>query len=288
LLPGEVMRVEDATAYAGGKALNVARNLRRLGESVRVVGFLGGTVRSFIEGWCAEAGVDATWVTTAGESRTCVTLVDREAGTQSVVNEPGPQVTGAEVKALLSMLQEHVQSGDYLCVSGSAPPGVTDETYGEIVRAMRDRGVRVLVDATVGPLRAALQALPWAVAPNESELRMTMMESGEDMAEPARELGKDIPVVIVTLGREGCMLATDGLVWRVQAPHIKEVNAVGSGDAFVAGFLAGVQRGMCTVDAVKLGTACGASNAERLEPGIGPWGEVETLLQSVTSVPLTP
>jgi tagatose 6-phosphate kinase len=285
LIPGGVMRAKGATAFAGGKGLNVARALRRLGQEVQVVGFLGGTVRPFIESACADAGIRTAWAPTSGDSRTCTILIDEANGSQTVVNEPGPSVTRSEIDALLETLRASVRSGDLLCISGSAPPGMPDELYGQIVGQMNERGVRVLVDATGGALRAAVSARPWAVSPNEDELRSATGEGG-DTAHVAGVLGATIPVVIVTLGRRGCLLVDEGRAWRVHPPAIREVNAVGSGDAFAAGFLAGIARGQLPVDAVTLAVACGASNASRLEPTIGPPDEIEHLRREVRVEPL--
>jgi fructose-1-phosphate kinase PfkB-like protein len=71
--------------------------------------------------------------------------------------------------------------------------------------------------------------------------------------------------------------ADDGCIWSLKPPQVQTVNAVGSGDAFAAGFLAGTGRRLSVLDAVALGIACGASNAIRLEPDIGPPEEIEDL-----------
>jgi len=71
-------------------------------------------------------------------------------------------------------------------------------------------------------------------------------------------------------------------------PAIQTVNAVGSGDACVAGFLAGIIRGLPPLDAIQLGVACGAANAARFEPGIESIAEVERLSSSVRIDPFDP
>ena len=73
---GEVFRAERSVAVPGGKALNVARVLRQLGEPVRVVGTLGGMPENFVRTWCDRAGVDGRWVRIEADSRTCVIVVD--------------------------------------------------------------------------------------------------------------------------------------------------------------------------------------------------------------------
>src|SRR5438270_1460463 len=100
--PGTVMRVREARAFAGGKGINVARNVRRLGLPVRVVGFLGGSPWDLIETQCGALGIETRWVRTEGETRTCVTVVDPESDRQTVLNEPGPEVRPDEVERLLA------------------------------------------------------------------------------------------------------------------------------------------------------------------------------------------
>jgi tagatose 6-phosphate kinase len=268
--------VREARAFAGGKGVNVARNVRRLGLPVRLTGFLGGSPRDLIEEQCSEMGVETHWVQIAGETRTCVTVVDPESERQTVLNEPGPEVQAREVEALMAELARSVHSGDLLCISGSAPPGVPVDLYGQIVREVQARGARVLVDASGAALRSALHASPWAITPNEEESRTVVSHAGSAI-DVARSLSSEGEIVLVTLGRDGCILSTEGDVWRIYPPSVQEINAVGSGDAFAAGFLTGIERGETPLKATCLAVACGASNAAHLEPWIGSTEEVEAL-----------
>lgn len=279
------MRAVRTRAVAGGKGLNVARNVRRLGRPVRVVGFLGGSPREFIQRWCDRAGIETAWTVIEGETRTCVIITDPDGEGQTVVNEPGPCLGAEDVERLMATLHASVTAGDLLCISGSAPPGVPDMTYRRIVREMGEREVRVLVDATGGALRCALEGGPWAVTPNEEELRAALGGVGTP-AEMARGLAARVPVTIVTLGSAGCLLAAEGRLERVRPPSVREVNAVGSGDAFAAGFLVGIQRGNEPLEAVRLGAACGASNATQLDPGIASEAEVASLLRQTVVEPV--
>jgi tagatose 6-phosphate kinase len=265
---GEVFRAERSEVFAGGKGINVARVLRQLDVPVRVVGFLGGLPEPFIRDRLARAGIDQRWVTVDGESRTCVIVVDPISEEQTVLNEPGPHVSPAELDRVRSTLADSTGPGDILCVSGSAPPGVPDELYGDIIRDMQERGVRTLIDASGGALRAGLLAAPWAAAPNVEECA-SAIGSGEPM-ELARRLSEHAEHALLTMGAEGLLYAHRGTVRTFRAPRVKTVNAVGSGDALVAGFLAGIEQGMEPADALRLGMACGAVNAGRLEPGIDP------------------
>ncbi|HLJ68226.1 MAG TPA: 1-phosphofructokinase family hexose kinase [Chloroflexota bacterium] len=278
---GRVFRAERVLVCPGGKGANVARALRMLGEPVRITGFLGGSPAPILRSWCDEAGIGQRWIETAGESRTCVIVVDPSTAAQSVVNEPGPFITPDELAALRAELERGLVPDSILCIAGSAPPGVPDTFYAEVVELARERGVRTLADVAGSVLRTVVAAHPWALTPNLDEARAAF--GGEDDAETlARRLQAAAGVTILTLGAGGAILATQGCRYRFTPPSVRTVNAVGSGDALVAGFLAGVSRGRSPVEAMRLGIACGASNAARLEPQIGPPEEIDRLESAVT------
>ena len=168
---GEVYHAERALICAGGKGLNVARVVRRLGEPVQVVGFLGGAPERLIQGACVSLGIEQRWIKIERETRTCVTVVDPRSKSQTVVNEAGPVIGPREIDSLRAELLRSVHRNDMLCISGSAPPGVPVEFYAEIVREMRRRGVLVLVDvsgAASTRRRRAKRPRPGTRAPTEA------------------------------------------------------------------------------------------------------------------------
>jgi 1-phosphofructokinase family hexose kinase len=227
--------------------------------------------------------IEAHWLPVAGETRTCVIAVD-PAGGQTVLNEPGPVLGGAEIDALAVAARAATSPGDLLCISGSAPPGVPDDFYARIVAEQQRRGVRVLVDVSGPPLRFAWEEGPWAVKPNLTEARAAfgVPDAGPAMA---LRLAERAEHALVTEGAEGVWLASPERVIAYRPPAVTVVNAVGSGDALAAGFLVGIESATAPEEAVRLGVACGAANAMRLEPGVRSRAEVEQLMAGVT--PLT-
>ncbi|HEY8686829.1 MAG TPA: hexose kinase [Chloroflexota bacterium] len=284
---GQVYRAERSVAVAGGKALNVARVLRRLGHPVRVVGMLGGMPESFVRTWCDREGIEGHWVRIEMDSRTCVIVVDPQSAHQTVLNEPGPRLNSSDMRRIDAAIEQTTQEGDTLCISGSAPPGVAASFYADLIVRMRERGIRVLVDTAGAALRLALDALPWAAAPNASECA-TALSHAEDPPTLIAALSERVEHAILTIGSEGLLYAHGDRIWRVRPPAIQTVNAVGSGDACVAGFLAGIIRGLPPLDAIQLGVACGAANAARFEPGIESVAEVERLSSLVRIDPFDP
>ena len=82
-------------------------------------------------------------------------------------------------------------------------------------------------------------------------------------AQAIRALGP--PRVVITLGAGGAILAEAEGAWRVSAPRVTAVSAVGSGDCFLAGLVAMLAEGRSVEAALALAAACGAANAQRAD-----------------------
>ena len=90
---GHRHRAQQGARDAGGKGINVARALKRLGEPVIATGLAGGrTGIQIVEGLAGE-GILNDFVRIGGESRTSTVVVDPTSGLQTEINEYGPEVT---------------------------------------------------------------------------------------------------------------------------------------------------------------------------------------------------
>src|SRR5512138_2802784 len=76
----EIHRPQRVIAIPGGKGVNVARGLKRLGGSPTVTGWVGGFAGQFIEAGLRAEGIPADFVHTDFESRTCLSIVDEQNG----------------------------------------------------------------------------------------------------------------------------------------------------------------------------------------------------------------
>ncbi len=91
-----VHRPTEWRIVAGGKGINVARVLHTLEMEALAVGFAGGHNGSFVQDSLDKEGLAHDLVTTADESRVCVTVIDPEAGTQTELNDAWVQQHGFE------------------------------------------------------------------------------------------------------------------------------------------------------------------------------------------------
>jgi 1-phosphofructokinase/tagatose 6-phosphate kinase len=282
-------RSSEVLTLAGGKGINVARALKRLDVPVVATGLTGGrTGTRIVEELTAEAILN-DFVRIAAESRTSTAVVDPTAGSYTEINEWGPEVTSAELETLMEKLHYLARGADFVVFAGSLPRKVPTSFYGDAIRDLARRDVRVVLDSEGEPLRLGVEASPFLVSPNQREAEQLVGQELEDdddfmMAlDAVAEMGARN--VLITL-ENGCFARlrfgrrTRRL--RALAPHFEPVSAVGSGDVLIAQFLAAVIDERSPEDTLRLAVAAGAASvrevgAGRFDPGLAASlaGEVE-------------
>jgi fructose-1-phosphate kinase PfkB-like protein len=94
--------------------------------------------------------------------------------------------------------------------------------------------------------------------------------------------------MIVAPGAAGLSYRSSSEGWDVRSPVVSVVNATGSGDMMLAGFVTALVRGGDRQSALRTGAAAGAAHTARLEPDLSGPDEVADLRgQAVaTAVPV--
>ena len=80
LVPGEIHRPQLLSVVAGGKTINVARAATRLGLVAVVVPIVAGHAGAWLVEALATEGIPARPVFISGETRTCLSILDRANG----------------------------------------------------------------------------------------------------------------------------------------------------------------------------------------------------------------
>jgi 1-phosphofructokinase family hexose kinase len=281
------------TTMPGGKGVNVARAIKRLGRPVIATGFAGGaTGTRIVEALTAES-ILTDFVRIQEESRTNTAVLDPTTGLQTEINERGPAISAREMELFRDKLL-YLAQGAQLCVfAGSLPRDVDADVYAGLIRELRKLGVTTVVDTDGEPLRQAVRAEADVVSPNITEAEELVGHEFNDDEDRTLAIAE-----IVALGaREAIMTVPDGCFAHVLAeggPQLhrvriaqQEVRAtVGSGDAFLAGYVAARYSGEPPAECLRLGVACGAESTQHFGAGlIDPQG-VERLLDSVSVEPL--
>lgn len=258
LVPNHAHRVRSVRQRAGGKGVNVARVLQRLGHETHVVATAGGATGAFVRSDLDAAGLPHGLVGIAGESRRTVTLVSSEDGQATLINEPGPKVSAPERAQLTEIVHRVSASASAVVLAGSLPGGIPDGEYAQLVAMLADQGVPTVLDTSGVALRAGVAAGPDIIKPNAEELaELTATDDPVEGAMALRELGaRD---VVVSLGSEGLLAVTGAGSWRARPSRTVSGNATGAGDAVVAALAAGLRNGWRWPDRLRAAVAASAS-----------------------------
>lgn len=237
---GEVQRASGMSVEAGGKGINVSRNLVANGAASRAVAPVGGPsgeqFLSLLEG----SRVDLVKVPVDGAVRMNVSLVEEE-GVGTKINAAGSRLSETELDRLIDATAEAARGATWLAVCGSLPPGAPNNLYARAIAGARAAGCRVAIDSSGPPLEAALKESPDLVKPNLEELSelvgRSLVTFGEVLEAAAEIHGRGVENVLVSLGADGAVLVDEQGALHADTPSFTPRSTVGAGDSLLAGFL---------------------------------------------------
>jgi 1-phosphofructokinase family hexose kinase len=271
---GNRHRASMTLASAGGKGINVARALKRLGVPVVATGLAGGRTGAGIVEELTGEGILNDFVRIRDDSRTSVAVLDPISNAYTEINEWGPQVGEDEVQMLRDKLSYLTQGAEFVVFAGSLPRGVEPSFYAEMIREANRREVLTVLDTSGEPLQLGVQAGPYLVSPNMREAEGLVghefTDEGDITAGLDEIAGRGARNVVIT-AEGGCYALfrqqRKEVRVRATAPVLEPVSVVGSGDTLLAGFIAAHVRGRPLEEALRTGVAAGAASV--LEPGAG-------------------
>src|SRR3989440_10890057 len=272
---GRRHRTVEQRTMAGGKGVNIARTLKALGQPVIATGFAGGATGTHIVEQLTEESILNDFVRIRDESRTNTSVLDPTTGEQTEITERGPAVTEQEVELFRDKLSYLERGAAILVFAGSLPRGVDPELYASLVRYLERIELTTVIDTDCEPLRQAVRAEPDVVSPNVLEAEELVgheFASEEDRSVAVREIAAlGAREAIITLP-DGCFaqVLVDGQsrLKRARIAPREPVAKRGSGDAFLAGYLAARYEGRPVDHCLRFGVACGAEATGRLGAGL--------------------
>ncbi|MFD6228563.1 carbohydrate kinase family protein [Streptomyces sp. NPDC060232] len=262
----------------GGAGANAACWAARTGSAeVRLLARVGSESARWHERALVDAGVRPRLVVDPQEpTGTVVVLVGKDAE-RTFLTDSGASLRLCPADWAPSLLDgaAHLHLSGYLFFADSSRELAT-----VALRAARMRGVPVSVDpasagflAALGPQRF-LDAVAGAgvLLPNEDEARLLAgLPEGAGPAGTATALSRRVPLVVVTRGPAGALVAERGRITAEVAatqPAEPVVDSTGAGDAFTGAFLASRLEGADPTESARAG--CRAAAAAITHPGARP------------------
>ena len=299
LVRGAVHRVSSVSSEPGGKGVNVARALRLAG--IDVVTVLPAGEHDPILAALRAIKVEFHAVPVAAAVRTNLAITESD-GTTTKINEPGAVIAPADIDALEQAIIERARSAHWVVLSGSLPPGMSNDWYSAMVAALRPYGCKVAVDTSDAPLVALAadleRAAPDLIKPNSEELAglsgvtaqslenaVLHGDAGPVVSAARRLVDRGVGAVLATLGAAGAVLVDTEGAWLATPPRITPRSTVGAGDSSLAGYVRADVEGADAPFRLQMAVAYGSGATALPGTALPSPGQINLDDVAVTNVP---
>jgi ribokinase len=261
---GETVMGSDLQQIPGGKGANQAVAAARLASAdtrVHMIGRVGDDgFGTMMRDSLQREKVDVTHVSiTPGVASGCALILVDDRGENSITVAPGAnsRLTPADIDAATDV----IRAASCVVMQLEIPL----ETVRHTIELCRRLNVQTILDPAPVP-NGGLPRDMFAVdvlTPNQTEAALLLKESleGESLEPSAtamRFLRLGARGVVLKLGGDGSLWATESIHQNVPAFPVKVVDTTAAGDAFTAGLATGIAEGMKHDSILRFANAAGA------------------------------
>jgi len=249
LVVGGTNRVLESRTVPGGKGVNVAMALRRMGCRVKLIVYRHERGAQALFDMLHGAGVEVEAISVPGELRVNLKLMDQASGVVTEVNSAAQSVSWEAQQAMEQAVAAAAKESEWLILTGSMPRGSGKDTYARMIASAKAQapGCRIALDAEGEAFAFGVKEKPDFVKPNLHELELYMgkrLDTQKEMRAAISSLVEGgVGTALVSMGKEGCVFAGAQELLYADALDIPVVTTVGAGDAMLAGYIAAWKQG---------------------------------------------
>lgn len=261
-IEGVTNRSKKEEIYIGGKGINVSIVLKNMGIESTALGFVAGFTGEYILKKLNEYKILNDFI----YLQNCISRINIKLKTmvESEINANGPEYSKKDIESLMKKIKS-LEDDDYLVLAGSIPKTLPSDIYSEIMKELKSKDIKIVVDATKNLLLNVLKYKPFLIKPNLSELQELFdikIEKDEDIIRYSKELIKmGAQNVIISMGKDGAIFINNNISIKLPVPKGILKNSVGAGDSMVAGFIYGYITTKDYEKSFTLAVACGSATA---------------------------
>jgi len=283
---GNVNRIASTRVDVGGKGINVSKVIKELRNKSLALGFLGGSSGNQIKKYLDDSNIKNDFLSINGETRTNLKIYDKVNNTHTDINENGPSVTLSDITNIKEKIMEYCDEKSLVVLSGSVPTGANSCIYGELIKDIKEKGGKVILDADGDMLMQGMKSGPYLVKPNIDELEKAFgisIDNENKIIETSKKiLEYGVKHVVISLGGEGSMFISRDKIAKVAGLKVEVKSTVGAGDSMVAAMAVAIENNYDFEETIKL--ACATSTANVMTEGTqtGKFEDIEKLKKQIS------
>jgi len=254
---------------AGGKGINVSRQLKHLGVDSLNFTLLGGNNGKRIADCLRTEGLPFTAVKTKSESRIASVVIEEKPERVTTFFGNNSNVTELEAEEFKSKLEKMIQNCEIVVFSGSSPCKETDSIFPFGIEAANRYDKISVLDSYGEHLSSCFDSSPTLVHNNVDEivssLKIPLNTEKEILDFLLNVYSKGVRQIYLTNGSNPAYVANFDYYYRVEHTEVKCIDSTGSGDAFTAGIVYGHYKDMVFDEFLPLASALGTINAASID-----------------------
>jgi nucleoside kinase len=256
----ETVDVIEKKTVLGGTGTNIAVTAAKLGVPTAICTFVGEDFPPNYEGFMRGSGLIMEDFVKVSEYETSqAIIINNEQLEQKVVFYQGPMGSASK---LGKMLTSTASRSKYVHFCTGEP-----EYYISIMKQLENKGVSIALDPAQEIYKMwdgdkITRALDNCDSLFCNDFEAKVIENYLDIGDI---LSINLPIIVRTLGEKGSIAKIDGKLYEV--PVIKAnkfVDATGAGDAYRAGFYAGLYHGYSAVDSLVIASSVSSFVVEKV------------------------
>ncbi|MEW6654507.1 MAG: PfkB family carbohydrate kinase, partial [Bacteroidota bacterium] len=269
ILLGEVNRADKEFYAAGGKGINVSRQLNLLGMHNQAFTFLGGNNGRLLRNCLTDNKIEFSVVSTKSDTRIGSVIVEENHKRITTCLGKNSLIIKEEAEDFKLKLSKMVQNCSVVVFAGSSPCQTTDDIFAYGINLAHQYDKISVLDTYGSHLKKCLNASPAIVHNNvdevEKSLGIELKTEDQKTAYLHSLYKKGIRFCFLTNGDKLIYASKFDYLYKVNFPHIDVYDSTGSGDSFTAGIVYGIENSITFEETLKIATALGVANSSVLE-----------------------
>lgn len=246
----------------GGKGINISRALLSHGvQNTAIVAVGKENADAFLSALSAE-NINLHAISVKGRIRENITI-HANGAKETRLSFDGFSADGKLLDEVKKLTDNILKNGDLLAIAGSIPSDVEISSIKRYIKALKIRGVKVIIDSRSLSIDDVVECAPFLIKPNGEEISAYMGKevfTASEAVKTANEIfKKGVENVMISLGEQGAVLACADGVFTAKAPKIEAISTIGAGDSSIAGFIAAYKDGKSAAECLKSAVAFGSA-----------------------------
>lgn len=261
---------ERSMITPGGKGVNIALNLKLMGENVIASGFAGGHSGHMLCDKIRLEGITTNFIFAEGATRTNTAILDQKNETLTEINDYGQIILPDDLEFFMENFHRLMFRSRMVVIAGSLPLGMPRDTYREMINIVHRQHKKVIFHAAPKYTDLIMGVSPFLINPDmrsSHELLGKPLDGIEEFIHVGKEILNQNPkteIVLFTHRIENVVAVTQKESYILRPKDLKIVNMLGYADAYLAGFIHEYDKTENIITALHYGSAAALQNVEMI------------------------